>query len=84
LDSKTFAEFNKFQTGSEDDTENTRTLLKQLGEDSQTLIVTTIQKMAKAIKSDNPVMDLYKEDKVIFIIDECHRTQFGNMHILIR
>ena len=84
LDSQTFAEFNKFQAGSVDDTENTRTLLKQLGDDSQSLIVTTIQKMAKAIKSGNPVMDRYQEDKVIFIIDECHRTQFGNMHKLIR
>lgn len=80
LDSQTFSEFNKFQSGSVDDTDNTRTLLKQLGDATQTLIVTTIQKMSKAVNSGHPVMDQYKTDKVAFIIDECHRTQFGRMH----
>src|SRR5699024_7946745 len=46
------------------------------------LIVTTIQKMANAIKNDKyaNIMNEYKEEKVIFIIDECHRSQFGDMH----
>lgn len=84
LDSQTLSEFNKFQDHSVDLTENTRTLLKQLGDTSLPLIVTTIQKMSNAVKSGAQVMDRYKEDKVIFIIDECHRTQFGSMHREIR
>lgn len=84
LDSQTFDEFNKFQQGSVDLTDNTKKLLTQLGDPSLPLIVTTIQKMSHAIKSGHSVMDRYKDDKVVFIIDECHRTQFGDMHRLIR
>lgn len=84
LDSQTLAEFNKFEEDSVDLTDNTQTLLKQLGNPSQSLIVTTIQKMSNAVKSNNTVMDRYKDDKVIFIIDECHRTQFGDMHRSIK
>ncbi len=84
LDSQTLAEFNKFQQDSVDLTDNTKKLLKQLGDPTLPLLVTTIQKMSHAIKSDNPVMDRYEKDKVIFIIDECHRTQFGEMHKLIK
>ena len=51
-------------------------------EKNERLIVTTIQKMARAISSEKyeDVMNLYKDEKVIFIIDECHRSQFGQMH----
>ena len=65
-------------------TDNTHKLLKQLDDPFQKLIVTTIQKMANAVKSGANIMDKYQQDKVIFIIDECHRTQFGEMHRLIR
>lgn len=84
LDSQTLAEFNKFQMDSVDLTDNTHKLLKQLDDPFQKLIVTTIQKMSNAVKSGAKVMDKYKDDKVVFIIDECHRTQFGEMHRLIR
>ncbi|WP_419791720.1 type I restriction endonuclease subunit R [Staphylococcus chromogenes] len=84
LDSQTLAEFNKFQDDSVDLTKNTHTLLRQLGDASLPLIVTTIQKMANAVKSGAKVMERYQEDKVVFIIDECHRTQFGEMHRSIR
>lgn len=84
LDSQTLAEFNKFQMDSVDLTVNTHKLLKQLDDPYQKLIVTTIQKMSNAVKTGAKVMDKYKEDKVVFIIDECHRTQFGEMHRLIR
>ncbi len=80
LDSQTLAEFNKFQEDSVDLTDSTRKLLKQLGDATLPLIVTTIQKMAHAIKSNDPVMNQYEHDKVVFIIDECHRSQFGEMH----
>ena len=84
LDSQTLAEFNKFQMDSVDLTDNTHKLLKQLGDPFQKLIVTTIQKMSNAVKSGAKVMDQYRNDKVVFIIDECHRTQFGEMHRDIR
>lgn len=46
------------------------------------MIVTTIQKMANAVKNPKytTVMDAYRDKKVVFIIDECHRSQFGKMH----
>lgn len=84
LDTQTQKEFDKFEPGSVDYTDNTNHLLKQLEDKSKPMIVTTIQKMANAVKSNDPVMDQYKEDKVIFVIDECHRSQFGDMHRMIR
>ena len=46
------------------------------------LIVTTMQKMANAVKRPQyaSIMAAYKNEKVVFIIDECHRSQFGDMH----
>lgn len=82
LDSQTIAEFNKFESDSVDNTDKTSTLVKQITDINKPLIVTTIQKMANALKNDRyaPIMDRYKDEKVIFVIDECHRSQFGDMH----
>ena len=82
LDSQTMEEFNKFEQGSVDVTDNTAVLVKQMKKKDVHLIVTTIQKMSNAVKKDRyaRVMDEYKDEKVIFIIDECHRSQFGDMH----
>ncbi len=82
LDSQTLAEFNKFEPDSVDTTDKTDTLVKQIKDINRPLIVTTIQKMANAIKNDkySKIMEKYIDDKVIFIIDECHRSQFGDMH----
>ncbi|PTJ83832.1 restriction endonuclease subunit R [Staphylococcus succinus] len=84
LDGQTLGEFNKFESDSVDRTFNTKKLLKQMDDPTRKLIVTTIQKMDNAIKSGHLAMERYKEDKVVFIIDECHRTQFGSMHRIIR
>lgn len=84
LDDQTLREFNKFQADSVDDTENTKKLLEQLANPSQKLLITTIQKISHAIKSGDDILKRYENDKVIFIIDECHRSQFGEMHRLIR
>ena len=81
LDAQTISEFNKFEKDSVDLTSNTKNLLSKLSSDNDKLIITTIQKMNKAIgiseygKFAN-VMDQYKKERVIFIIDECHRSQF--------
>ncbi|CEI72580.1 type I restriction endonuclease subunit R [Romboutsia hominis] len=82
LDSQTIAEFNKFEPDSVDTTDRTDTLVKQIKDINKPLIVTTIQKMANAIKNDKyaKIMNQYREEKVVFIIDECHRSQFGDMH----
>lgn len=84
LDSQTEEEFNKFSKGSVDKTNNTAQLVKQLKDKSLPLIVTTIQKMSKAIQNNAEALDQYKTDKVVFIIDECHRSQFGDMHRIVR
>ncbi|MCG3401059.1 type I restriction endonuclease subunit R [Staphylococcus massiliensis] len=84
LDDQTLREFNKFQADSVDDTEITKKLLEQLANPSQKLLITTIQKISHAIKSGDDILKRYENDKVIFIIDECHRSQFGEMHRLIR
>ncbi|NFC75495.1 type I restriction endonuclease subunit R [Clostridium botulinum] len=86
LDSQTINEFNKFEPDSVDTTDKTSTLIKQIKDASKPLIVTTIQKMSNAIKSPKymKIMDQYKDEKVAFIIDECHRSQFGSMHTAIQ
>ncbi|MFE4713229.1 type I restriction endonuclease subunit R [Paenibacillus sp. NPDC056722] len=81
LDSQTIAEFNRFQKGAVDRTDKTEILIEQVKDPMKRFIVTTIQKMNNAIK--NPryenVMAPYKQENVVFIIDECHRSQFGDM-----
>lgn len=82
LDTQTTEEFNKFEAGSVDATDKTTVLVKQMKDKNRQLIITTIQKMANAVNNARyaAVMDMYKYEKVVFIIDECHRSQFGDMH----
>lgn len=81
LDYQTQKEFDSFEKGSVDATENTRHLVKQLSDQTK-LIVTTLQKLNTAItkeRHDRKIEHL-KDKKVIFIFDECHRSQFGETH----
>ncbi|SCN19220.1 Type I site-specific deoxyribonuclease, HsdR family [Bacillus toyonensis] len=82
LDSQTSEEFNKFEPDSVDETDKTDNLVKQIADMTKPLILTTIQKMANAVKNKKyeEVMAQYRNERVIFIIDECHRSQFGDMH----
>jgi type I restriction enzyme R subunit len=82
LDAQTLSEFNKFEPGSVDMTSSTSNLIKQLRDSTKRLLITTIQKMHNAVKNDrySKYMEPYKENRVIFIVDECHRSQFGDMH----
>ena len=84
MDSQTTEEFNKFEAGSVDVTDRTDILVRQMKDKNRQLIVTTMQKMANAVKRPQyeKVMDAYRDEKVVFIIDECHRSQFGDMHML--
>lgn len=81
LDSQTIAEFNKFQKDSVDRTDKTEILIEQIQNPMKRFIVTTIQKMNNAVKNPKyaAIMEPYKKEKVVFIIDECHRSQFGDM-----
>src|SRR5690606_23983589 len=85
LDYQTAKEFNSFSKGSIDSTDNTGTLVKQLGNDTK-LIVTTIQKLNTAISKQKYLgkIEQLKHEKVVFIFDECHRSQFGDTHKRIK
>ena len=82
LDDQTMREFNSFEEGCVDATDKTYVLAKQIKDSNRKFIISTIQKMAIAVKTDHYKKDLeaYRDEKVIFIIDECHRSQFGKMH----
>ena len=81
LDYQTTKEFNSFSKGSIDGTNNTNTLVKQLSGDNK-LIVTTIQKLNTAISKTRYLgrMDALRKERIVFIFDECHRSQFGKTH----
>ena len=72
LDKQTLDEFNN----------ETFKLVQQIKDSTKPLIITTIQKMANACSNPRyeSIMEKYKDKKTIFIIDECHRSQFGDMH----
>lgn len=82
LDDQTVDEYNSFEKDCVDNTDSTKVLIDMLKTSEKKMIVTTIQKMANAVKNPRyeKVMDAYKNKKVVFIIDECHRSQFGKMH----
>lgn len=81
LDYQTMQEFNSFKKDSVDVTDNTQSLVKQLTDDTK-LVLTTIQKLNNAITKahyENKLAHL-KDKKIVFIFDECHRSQFGETH----
>ena len=84
LDYQTTKEFNSFSDGSVDGTDNTRALVKQFADDTP-LIVTTIQKLNTAIVKERylSTMESLKDKPLVFIFDECHRSQFGETHLRI-
>lgn len=81
LDYQTSKEFNSFAKGSVDSTTDTSELVRQL-KGTQKLIVTTIQKLNTAINKMHYANELaeLKNKRVVFIFDECHRSQFGTTH----
>lgn len=81
LDYQTTKEFNAFSKGSIDGTNNTNTLVKQMVGDNK-LIVTTIQKLNTAISKSRYLnrMETIKDERIVYIFDECHRSQFGKTH----
>ena len=82
LDNQTIREFNSFKEDSVDATDNTAQLVKQFNNPDTKLIVTTIQKLNNAITRERHAlkMDELRDEKIVFIFDECHRSQFGETH----
>jgi len=85
LDYQTNKEFNIFSKGSVDGTDDTRALVKQFSDNTK-LIVTTIQKLNSAIGKRQYLEQMSKlqNERIIFIFDECHRSQFGETHTRIK
>lgn len=80
LDYQTMREYDTFEKGAANSNTSTAVLTKQLEDNTEKrrLIITTIQKLSKFISS-NPSHEIYKK-RIVFIFDECHRSQFGGMH----
>jgi len=78
LDYQTMKEYDKFEKGAANSNTNTAILKKQLEDPKARIIITTIQKLAILIKKqkNHPVFSKH----LVIIFDECHRSQFGDMH----
>lgn len=81
LDYQTMKEYDRFEKGAANSNTSTAILKKQLEDSDAHIIITTIQKLATFIKK-NKNHDVY-DKHVVIIFDECHRSQFGDMHAAI-
>ena len=81
LDYQTMREYDRFQKGAANSNTSTRILKRQLENPDARIIITTIQKLSTFIKA-NPQHSVYGQH-VVIIFDECHRSQFGDMHTQI-
>ena len=81
LDYQTMKEYDRFEKGAANSNTSTAILKKQLEDDNAHIIITTIQKLSTFIKKEknHPVYTKH----VVIIFDECHRSQFGDMHTAI-
>ncbi len=81
LDTQTQSEYEAFEPGAVDNTDNTYELIKRLSGNSK-IIITTIQKLNCAITREyyNKHLQDVKNKKVVMIFDECHRSHFGDCH----
>jgi type I restriction enzyme R subunit len=81
LDTQTQSEYEAFEPGAVDSTDNTRELIRRLSGDSK-IIITTIQKLNTAVTRDyyNKHLQDVRNEKIVMIFDECHRSQFGDSH----
>ena len=82
LDYQTMKEYDRFEKGSANSNVSTNILKKQLEDPNTKIIITTIQKLSKFI-SQNPKHPIQSK-RIVLIFDECHRSQFGEMHTAIK
>ncbi len=78
LDYQTMKEYDRFEKGAANSNTSTRVLQKQLENPDNRIIITTIQKLDVFV-SKNKAHEIYKKH-IVIIFDECHRSQFGDMH----
>ena len=81
LDYQTMKEYDRFEKGAANSNTSTAVLKRQLEDPAAKIIITTIQKLSTFIKK-NPAHPVY-QSHVVLIFDECHRSQFGDMHTAI-
>lgn len=81
LDYQTMKEYDRFQKGAANSNMSTRILQRQLEDSKSSIIITTIQKLGLFV-SRNRGHEVFKKH-VVIIFDECHRSQFGDMHLAI-
>lgn len=80
LNVQTIAEFNRFSPNSVNEVSSSVVLAEQLKSKHQKLIVTTIQKLSNLVSANHSAVAALQDEPVLFMIDECHRSQFGDMH----
>ena len=81
LDYQTMKEYDRFEKGAANSNSSTAVLKRQLEDDNARIIITTIQKLSNFIEK-NKGHAVYQKH-IVIIFDECHRSQFGDMHLAI-
>lgn len=81
LDYQTMREYDRFEKGAANSSVSTEILKRQLEDSNSKIIITTIQKLS-IFSEKNQNTDIFKKH-IVFIFDECHRSQFGKMHQII-
>ena len=85
LDYQTMKEYDNFEPNCANSNSSARILQKQLKDDSVSIIITTIQKLSNLMKpniydTDERLREILQKENIVLIFDECHRSQFGDMH----
>lgn len=88
LDYQTMKEYNNFEPECANSNSSARVLQRQMKDDNVNIIITTIQKLSNLMKpgiwdKDEQLREVLTKDNIVLIFDECHRSQFGEMHKLI-
>jgi len=88
LDYQTMKEYNNFEPECANSNASARVLQKQMKDDNCHIIITTIQKLSNLMKptiydKDEKLREVLTKENIVMIFDECHRSQFGEMHQII-
>ena len=88
LDYQTMKEYDNFEKDCANSNSSARILQKQLKDSTSSIIITTIQKLSNLMKpniydNDAELREILTKENIVLIFDECHRSQFGDMHKLI-
>ncbi len=89
LDYQTMKEYDHFEPNCANSNRSAQVLLRQMKDDNARIIITTIQKLSNLLKpniydKDEKLREILTQENIVMIFDECHRSQFGDMHRLIK